>query len=248
MDPTKIQELIKQKREDIGQRFANPPTLNTANDSEILSLRNNQADKIKQLFEHDTKLAPVYMQPQEAGGPHAEGYQAPEQRIIDPMIGLKAASTQTQATAGELGDIGKAIEKRKDFLMDIYEKAMAGFTMGLQMKKMELDSLNDEFSQILKLKELEEKQNENKQKAKDKEASEAFFKMLQAQIGEAGNTTQLGVGGGGTSATPPMYAPRDPNQIVSNGGTLWKYNTKTGKWDNVSTATSGRPPLSSFDK
>src|SRR3990167_10448897 len=106
MDPTQQASALAKQRQDYGQRVANIPNqFNPANDPIVNTLRGQQSEKIKQLFSHDQQLADVKFQPQAAPAGTGEAVTQPEARLIDPTIGLKASSTQTQATAAEAGDI-----------------------------------------------------------------------------------------------------------------------------------------------
>lgn len=147
-----VQAELARKRAELGQSVANVTNIqgqySPTNDPEITALRSQHADKVKQLFDYDSKLAPVYFQPQAAPAVAGETVEQPGQRIIDPLIGMRSSSTQTQATASELADILSRIGKRKDTLTENMDKALTLFKYGLQIKQMEMDSLEKELDRI----------------------------------------------------------------------------------------------------
>lgn len=171
MDPNTIQQQIIAKSQALGQRVASAPVApDTANDPELGALRGQHADKIKQLFAHDTQVAQVNFQPKEAPGPHAEGYTAPESRILDPLIGQRASSAQTQATAGELGDIMTRISGRRAMLDDAYNKALTLHEKNIRAQESEISMLDKIFQNQMQLKQFEAAQEkEKKSGASDKD-------------------------------------------------------------------------------
>lgn len=163
MDPNTIQQQIIAKSQALGQRIASAPAApDTANDGELGALRGQHADKIKQLFAHDTQVAQVNFQPKEAPGPHAEGYTPPESRIIDPLIGQRASSAETQATAGELGDIMARISGRRAALDDAYNKALALHEKNIRTQESEISMLDKIFQNQMQLKQFEAAQEKEK--------------------------------------------------------------------------------------
>lgn len=155
-----IQRLLEQNRKEIGQRAADVPGIynqySPSNDSEIAAARSAQADKVRQLFDHDSKLSQVSFQPQAAPGPTVNGEAPvqPEAMILDPLIGLKAANTQTMETANEAIDLGQRISERKDFLSESLDKALKLFSIGMEIKKAEQAALQDEMNNYFKLEDL----------------------------------------------------------------------------------------------
>ena len=119
---------------ELDQRQAPAPS-NIESDPIIGGLRSNQNDKINQLFAHDTQLAQTTFQPQAAPAAPGETVAQPEQRIIDPMIGLRAASTQQRNTAAELGDILTQIAQRKDELDQKWDKEYKSYISGIDKSK-----------------------------------------------------------------------------------------------------------------
>jgi len=156
MDIASIQAALTKNRQELGKRDAKlPSTLSQyapSSDTELQGLRQNQASKVAELFKYDTQMAQRSYQPQAL-----EGQPQPEARILDPSIGLKAASTQTQALGQELGDIGSQIATRKDYLAESMDKAMSLFKFGLEAKKLEQDSLMNEWKTMMDLEDLKVK-------------------------------------------------------------------------------------------
>lgn len=151
MSPEEIQSLIQTKATELGQTTVDQPNLpnaDTASDAEISALRSNHADKVRQLFDHDTQLADVYFQPQGAPAVEGETVAKPEPMLIDPTIGMRASSAQTRATAGELGDILSRIAARKDEIQDTYQRGLDLYTLGLQARQKELDSRSKELDAL----------------------------------------------------------------------------------------------------
>lgn len=160
MSPEEIQNLYRQRNEELNQRIAQAPEpVNTASDPEIAQYRTQYSSKIKELFDHDRVLATrsSYFQPGPAPGPHSTGPTAtaemtqPSLQILDPMVNATASANRTQAVAGELGDILSKIGERKDMLEDAYEKGIRIYQIGLEAKKQELAGLSDLFSMASKL-------------------------------------------------------------------------------------------------
>jgi len=179
-----IQRLLEQNRQELGKREADIPNIykeySPSTDPEIAAARAAQADKVKQLFDHDSQLAQVKFQPQAAPGATVTGAPAetPPEMILDPLIGLKAANTQTMETANEAIDIGQNIAKRKDVLAESLDKALKLFQIGLEIKKAERESLKDEFSSLLSLDELNLKKNAAGKATAGKEALTELFNKL----------------------------------------------------------------------
>ena len=167
-DYSEIQRLLEKNRQDIGKRGAEIPGIYNkyapSTDPEIAAARAAQADKVRELFAHDSQLAQTKFQPQAAPGATVSGAppETPPEMILDPLIGLKAANTQTMATANEAIDIGQNIVKRKDFLGESLDKAMKLFMVGIEMKKAEREALSEEFDDLLKLDELALKREKKK--------------------------------------------------------------------------------------
>src|SRR3990167_2780333 len=154
MDPRTIQNLKTQKAQELGQRQA-PAPANIATDSVIGGLRGNQNQKINQLFAHDTQLAQTHFTPQAAPSAPGETVSQPTDRIIDPMIGLRAASTQQRSTAAELADIITQIAQRKDLLDDQYDKEYKAYLADMSKRKDVLNTMVDQLNAAIKMKELE---------------------------------------------------------------------------------------------
>lgn len=233
MDYNEIQRLLEKNRQDLGIMKAEGAGIYDkyapSTDPEIARARAVQADKVKQLFSHDSQLAQRKWQPSAPPGPTVTGAppELPPEELVDPMIGLKAANWQTMATANEAIDIGQNISKRKDFLKESLESALQLFQVGLEMKKAEREALSEEMDDWFNLQDLILKQSESKSKlAKNKPFDvNAFIQSLS--------------GGGGAmgSASPPLYSPSDPNKIITQGGRKWKYDTTKGQWEDLSVGT-----------
>lgn len=156
--PTNVNSVLSAMGQNISQLQNVPQQVkdiqgqyNVANDPTVLALRSQQADKIKQLFDHDTQLAQTYFQTQQAPGPQPTNpaYTPPQQMVVDPTIGMRAATQQNQATAAEMADIGTQIANRKDILTEGLAKAMQLFQFGLEARKMEQEALNTELQASL---------------------------------------------------------------------------------------------------
>lgn len=206
MTPEEVQKLFVQKQQSQGQRYADAPKApDFVSDPMLGGMRSSYSDKLKQLFEYDTQMAQTYFQPQEAPGPHAPGYQPPEQMVLDPMIGAKARSIQQQGTVGELGDIWKDITTRKDEMETAYEKGLRLYQLGLEAQKEELGALKDLFNMATAIEELDLSKRRLSQsesnKATDSSNLAAFKKLITEgdgkdtvpdQIHKAGKTKAKG--------------------------------------------------------
>lgn len=220
-----IQNQLAQKAQSFGTRTADlPKAPDTANDPTLTALRGQHADKVAQLFKYDTERAQVTYNPGEAPGPHVEGYTPPTDRIIDPMIGARAASNQTQATAIELGDIMTQIAQRKDLLADTYQKGLDVYNAGIEAQKLEFDALNKIFSNAFEMKKYETDLAESKKKTEGELSMEDFMKLMYGEEESAPTTPD---------PMSPQYTPANPNVTVEHNGALWKYDKTAGKWNQV---------------
>jgi len=166
---------ITKNRQELGQRQASAPVLNTASDPVINSLTAEHDAKARELFEYDMKVAPTYFKPGGAPGPHVEGYQPPEQVMLDPLTGIQAASIQTKAIGNELTDIRGKSEKRRDFLMDIYQQNLRAHQEATNTKREELKFLQDLYQSVMS-EEREDKKTQKEQEKADKLKEEELEK------------------------------------------------------------------------
>lgn len=184
MNYEEIQRLLAQNRQDIGKREAEIPGIynkySPSTDPEVAAARAAQADKVKQLFSYDSQLAQTKFQPTAAPGATVTGAppETPPEMILDPLIGLKAANTQTMETANEAIDIGQNISKRKDVLAESLDKALKLFQVGLEIKKAEQASLQDEFTNLINLDKLALEREKQKGVGTGKEALGELFNRL----------------------------------------------------------------------
>ena len=243
MNEQEIQDAIKQKQDEYG-RNANKQAevfnqYNPANDPVVNTLRGQQSEKLKELFAHDQQLADVYTTGSlEAPGPHNPGYTPPAPRLVDPTIGLRASSVQTQATAAEVGDILRLIETRKDTLNTERDKSLKMLQSIIDANKNEQASLAQQMGWLF-----EERRTKVAERAgTDEGMSWADFLKIFNKKDEKTNVTQ-------NPKEAPTFAPRDPKQVVAYKGKRWKYNIQKGIWEEVEQKTSdSRPPLSSFEQ
>ena len=179
-DIANIQKALSEKRQEVGQRFASIPNIEAGirsdlfgGDQTLKSLRGNETDKIKELYNHDKRMAETYANPESAS------------YLADPYAREKALSMQSGATAGELSDIRGNISTRKDVLGDALEKALKLLNYGLEASKLEYSGLQDELDTAIKLQEIEERRKEkasgnlNKQKKEAEMAQAIAYLMTQ---------------------------------------------------------------------
>lgn len=179
MDYDHLMQLMTQKRQDIGQRFA--PEARMAHEDKIRgmlfggdqtlsSLRGNEAGKVKELYEFDKGLAVA----QQSG---------PAGFIDDPASAAKYGSVQLQNRAGELSDIQRGIANRRDVLGDALEKALKMMNYGLEAAKLEYAGMQDELDNKLKIDEFQLRKSESGRKGSteaDKRAQGATDEALAA--------------------------------------------------------------------
>lgn len=151
MDTNAILEQMRTKRAEIGQRYADAPKTAAdlraslfGEDKTLSSLRENEAAKIKELYEHDKAIASNYV-------PQTPGF------IEDPGAKARFGSEVLARQGGELADIQKGIANRRDVLGDALTKGMEIFTAGLDAMKWEYGGMRDERDFLLQLQELAEK-------------------------------------------------------------------------------------------
>ena len=193
MDPNKTQELLSQKRTEIGQRYAELPTkfASPADDSQLQAMSGQEMDKIKELYEHDKRLAERY------ANPESEAY------LDDPYAREKARATQSQATLGEIGTIQSQREKRKSTLEDALSRGLQLFLAGIQGLEKESDFLQ---SQIDK----EDKKKEKK--------SDTLLEILKGTGGAIPNelADALGIARGTRFPTPQAPGAITPSQKMDD--------------------------------
>lgn len=151
MTTDEIQKAMRKKRTEIGSRIADYPKTAAdlrsslfGEDKTLGSLRENEAAKIKELYEHDKAVASNYV-------PQTPGF------IEDPGAKARFGSDVLARQGGELADIQKGIANRRDVLGDALTKGMEIFTAGLDALKFEYGGMKDERDFQLQLQELAEK-------------------------------------------------------------------------------------------
>ncbi|MEK9207255.1 MAG: hypothetical protein AAB922_02155 [Patescibacteria group bacterium] len=182
-DIAAIQKAISEKRQDIGQRYADMPALESktradlfGNDATTNSLRANETAKIKELYDHDKRLADNY------ANKESPSYMA------DPYAREKAVAMQSQATAGELSTIQGQIGQRRDILGDALEKAMKLLSYGLEASKFEYSGLQDELDTAMKLQDKEDAKKEKAGGALAKQKKDAqIAQAIQYLLSQSGN-------------------------------------------------------------
>lgn len=160
MDYNALLQQMGQKRQEIGQRYAELPNIEQktreslfGNDQVLKGLQGNETSKIQELYGHDKVLADRY------ANPESEGY------LADPYAREKARAMRFQGTAGELSDVQNQIQTRRDVIGDALERAMKLINYGLEAKKLEMEGLKDEFDKKMQLDDfLFKKQQANKPK------------------------------------------------------------------------------------
>lgn len=155
MDLAKLQEQMGVKRQELGQRYADLPEIESkiradlfGQDNTLSSLQGNEKSKILELYEHDKALADTYSNPQHAS------------YMEDPYAREKARATRFQGTAGELVDIQNQTQKRRDVLGTTLEKALKMLQYGLEAQRLEYSGMQDEFNNGLQLAEFNFKKSE----------------------------------------------------------------------------------------
>ena len=144
---------MREKSKAIGEYSAKAPQTEAdlrsslfGSDQTLGSLRENEADKIKELYNHDKTIA--------------SNYQPPEGFLEDPGAKAQFGSDVIARQGGELADIQKGIANRRDVLGESLEKGLKIFLMGLDALKYEQSGLQDQFNNEIKLKELTDKATE----------------------------------------------------------------------------------------
>lgn len=173
MDYAALLEQMKGKSQDLSKYTMDIPNIQKTlredlygNDNVIDSLRSNEADKIKELYQHDQNLADRY------ANPSSEGY------IEDPYVRAKATAQRSQATAGELGTLQNQIAKRSDVLGSALEKAMQLLNYGLEAKKLEYAGIQDEFDNKMKLEDFQLKKEQSRKETQADQQSAAYDQMI----------------------------------------------------------------------
>lgn len=172
-DINAIQSALSTKRQEIGQRYADIPNIEAkvrsdlfGGDKTLESLRSNETAKIRELYDHDKRLADTYANPESAS------------YMADPYAREKAIAMQSGATAGEISTIQGQIGKRKDILGDALEKAMKLLSYGLEASKFEYSGLQDELNTAMTIQEKEEARREKASGTLEKQKRDA--EMAQA--------------------------------------------------------------------
>lgn len=135
MDIDALNNLITQKRTELGQRIASTPQVEGqyreqlfGGDKQLSSLYSNEEAKIKELYDHDKRLATY-------ADPNSSTY------LADPYQREVARAKQHQGTVGELADIQTQRSKRKDVLGDALDRAMKMMEYGLKAQELEYEGL-----------------------------------------------------------------------------------------------------------
>ena len=136
MDYEAINRQLTQKREDLGQRIAKMPEMESnlresmfGNDAVTNTLNTQERSKIDELFSHDQTVAAQYQTPPQQG------------QILDPYIRELQLTNRYRGTAGDLTKIRQGQQTRRDVIGDSLQNALKLAQQSLEMKKMELDSL-----------------------------------------------------------------------------------------------------------
>lgn len=153
---------MRKKAEEIGKYAAKAPQTEAdlrstlfGSDQTLASLRENEAAKIKELYEHDKILASNYV-------PQTPGF------IEDPGAKARFGSDVLARQGGELADIQKGIANRRDVLGEALDKGMAIFTAGLDALKFEYGGIKDQGSFALELQKMAEARAEREQTRREK--------------------------------------------------------------------------------
>ena len=161
MDIYEIQKLMREKSKAIGEYSAKAPQTEAdlrsslfGSDQTLGSLRENEADKIKELYNHDKTIA--------------SNYQPPEGFLEDPGAKAQFGSDVIARQGGELADIQKGIANRRDVLGDALDRGMKIFMAGLDALNSEYSGLKDQGNFAMQLKEMAERAEERKQAKADK--------------------------------------------------------------------------------
>lgn len=195
MNPNTIQQLLSQKRQEIGARYAELPSkfTSTTNDPQLTALGGREMDKIRELYEHDKTLADRYANPQ------SEAY------LEDPYAREKARAIQSQATLGEIGDIQQLREQRKSTLDDALERGLKIFLAGITGLESESDFLEKMLEREDKL---AEKRASKAEKAGKASALQQLFKQItEAQTRTKKETSKITPGMEGLSFETPLPGP-----------------------------------------
>ena len=152
---------MREKSKAIGEYSAKAPQTEAdlrsslfGSDQTLGSLRENEADKIKELYNHDKTIA--------------SNYQPPEGFLEDPGAKAQFGSDVIARQGGELADIQKGIANRRDVLGDALDRGMKIFMAGLDALNSEYSGLKDQGNFAMQLKEMAERAEERKQAKADK--------------------------------------------------------------------------------
>lgn len=177
------QALISQKRQDIGQRYADAPNVESkmreslfGGDQVLGTLRGHESEKVKELFEHDKSVAAQYQTPP------AEG------QILDPYIRETQLTNRYRGTMEDLTGIRSNIATRRDVLGDALEKGMKMLMYGLEAAKFEYSGLQDELKTEMQLEEQRQKAAERGSAAGAKASrSKAIAEAMQYLLTQTGS-------------------------------------------------------------
>lgn len=177
------QAAIAKNRQDIGQRFADIPNVESrmreslfGGDQVLGTLRGQESDKIKELFDHDKSVAAQYQTPPAAG------------QILDPYIRETQLTNRYRGTMEDLTGIRSNIATRRDVLGSALEKGMKMLMYGLEAAKFEHTSLQDELTNQMKLDEMKQRNSERGAGQADKTSrSKALAEAIQYLLTQTGN-------------------------------------------------------------
>lgn len=233
MDPTTIQTLIEQNRQQQGQRIAQLPSIfqppNYANDQQIATAQAQKNQKIQQLYEHDKMLADQYANPQSS------------LYMTDPYAREKALAIQDQGTAGEIGDINNTIQNRQQTLKDSSTTMQNYVQMLLSAGQQDTSTLQNELDNSLKLKQLQD------QEAQQTGGSQAITNLLSSllsinkQPGGADNSQAINTLLASTIASHPELANTAQSVVSLLAPQMAKFDYTA---DNVAAGVAGLPQTS----
>lgn len=139
-----IQNALTEKRQEIGQRIADLPSTEAnvrenlvGSDPALSTLRSQETDKVKELFEHDKAVAAQYTTPPEPG------------MVLDPYIRELQLTNRYRGTMEDLAGIRQNISTRQDILGSMVEKAMKVFEKAIDAMKFEYTGLEGDLGRAL---------------------------------------------------------------------------------------------------
>ncbi len=224
MDYNSLMTLMGQKRQEIGQRYADLPNTEAkvresifGNDPVQNNLNSQEKTKIDELFSHDQAVSNQYKSAPEPG------------QILDPYIRELQLTNRYRGTAGDLTDIRQKKEQRKDVLGDALEKALKMLNYGLEAGKLELSGLQDEFDNKMKLDDFALRKAEKANGGADKrgqgatdEALAALQEAITAELSKNPNADKKSLVWKWVNANEPYFQSQGINATA-----LWDVYHKT---------------------